>query len=96
VEVYGNGFSYWPGDGFHRVEAHKLEDKKMINALVREGGEEQAAAHALRANTTHGLRRSRKDTQRCNIASRSIAKIVDCDHKTVEATRESLAVQRYE
>src|SRR5262249_12479981 len=91
------------GDGFHRLEAYQQAGKQKIRALVREGTERDAMIHAAGANTRHGLRRTREDTHRCirllledkalaALSDRTLAKLVDCDGKTVAAVREKLGL----
>jgi hypothetical protein len=96
IEVYFDGTVYWIGDGFHRAEAYLKAGKMKVPALVREGGWQAAATHAVGANDSHGLRRSRKDLARAialafelypTLGDRAIAKIVRTSHPTVAAHR---------
>ncbi len=41
--------------GFHRIEAHKLEGRKTIFAVIRQGTREDAMIEAARSNLAHGL-----------------------------------------
>jgi hypothetical protein len=70
---------------------------------LREGSERDAVIHAVGANTKHGLRRSREATHRCirllledkqlaSLSDRTLAKLSDCDAKTVAAVRERLGL----
>ena len=83
------------------MEAYQQAGRDKIRALVREGSERDAMIHAAGANTKHGLRRSREDTHRCirllledkqlaGLSDRTLAKLVDCDGKTVAVVREKL------
>jgi hypothetical protein len=51
-------------DGFHRVEAAKRARHESIEAEIHEGTLTDAVAYALKANITHGLRRSNADKRR--------------------------------
>ncbi|GIK63847.1 MAG: hypothetical protein BroJett018_16410 [Chloroflexota bacterium] len=41
--------------GFHRIEAHKLEGRNTIFAVIRQGTREDAMIEAARSNLAHGL-----------------------------------------
>lgn len=41
--------------GFHRIEAHKLEGRPTIFAVIRQGTREDAMIEAARSNLAHGL-----------------------------------------
>lgn len=96
VEVYFDGKVYWIGDGFHRVEAYIHAGRDTIRALVREGDWQAAATHAMGANDSHGLPRSRKDLHKAimqafelypKLTDRAIARICRTTHPTVAAHR---------
>jgi hypothetical protein len=96
VEVYFDGNVYWPGDGFHRLLAYEKAGRHKVRALVREGGWQAAATHAMGANDRHGLPRSRKDLRRAvamafelypKLGDRAIARICRTTHQTVSACR---------
>src|SRR5262245_41078226 len=63
-EVYFDGFAYWVGDGFHRLDAYDRAGRAKVWALVRDGTHRDAMIHAAGANAEHGLRRTRKDVDR--------------------------------
>lgn len=54
---------YLIADGWHRVEAAKVNKQRGITAEVRDGEYEDALIAALVANTRHGLRRSVADKE---------------------------------
>ncbi len=51
----------WLADGFHRVAAAQLAGLAGLQAEVRNGDRTAALRHAIGANGTHGLRRTRAD-----------------------------------
>ena len=52
---------FYLADGYHRVAAKKELGETEIEAEVREGGFNEALRFALRANVSHGLRRTNAD-----------------------------------
>jgi hypothetical protein len=103
VEVYYDGFVYWIGDGFHRLDAYQKEGRLKIKALVREGTHREAMIHAAGANDTHGMPRSRKDIRRAislllddeeiaRWSDRTIAGLAHCSDKTVAAVKAELGL----
>jgi hypothetical protein len=64
IAVFHDGTTYWLADGWHRVEAHKLAGRKVIQSRVHEGGKREATLFAISANTMHGLRPTRADKRR--------------------------------
>jgi hypothetical protein len=64
VEAVFDGEWYWIFDGFHRVEAHKKEGRKVIRANVRRGTRREAVLLSVGVNATHGLRRTNADIRR--------------------------------
>jgi hypothetical protein len=60
--------TYWTADGHHRILAHDLWRGGLasyeLNALVRPGTHRDAVLLAVRANHTHGLRRTNADKRR--------------------------------
>lgn len=64
VIVYYDGAAYWLADGFHRLQAHRNAQKRVILADVRQGNLREAILHSAGANATHGLRRSNADKRR--------------------------------
>ena len=101
IIVFFDGTRYWPGDGFHRIEAARRIDRETISADVREGGQRDALLLAASANAKHGLRRTQADKRRsiesllrdpdwARWSDRKIAKACAVDHKTVATVRREL------
>lgn len=101
VTVFYDGSDYWLGDGFHRVEAHKLAFRKTlktIKAEVRQGTQRDAILHSVGANANHGLRRTNADKRRavekllyddewCQWSDREIARRCGVSAPTVASVR---------
>ena len=68
ITLFFDGERYWLGDGFHRVESRLRASNGNINptidAEVQRGTQRDALLHALKANGSHGLRRSNADKRR--------------------------------
>ncbi|MDX0531504.1 hypothetical protein GOC94_30885 [Sinorhizobium medicae] len=101
VILYFDGKGYWPGDGFHRLEAGRKLGRETIEAEVHEGGKREAMLLAVGANANHGLRRTSADKRRSVVAmlrdpewskwsDREIGKRCAVDHKTVAKVRAEL------
>ncbi|ARO23984.1 ParB-like nuclease domain-containing protein [Rhizobium sp. TAL182] len=101
VILFFDGEGYWPGDGFHRIEASRTLGRDTINAEVRDGGKREAMLLAVGANANHGLRRTGADKRRSVLAmlrdpewskwsDREIGKRCAVDHKTVGKVRSEL------
>jgi hypothetical protein len=102
-EVYYDGYTYWPGDGFHRLAAYRKVGRVKVWVRVREGTHRDAMIHAAGANSEHGERRSRKDLRRAiallledeDIAKRSdrtIARLARTTDKTVATVKKELGL----
>ena len=61
VTVFTDGAEYYLADGFHRVEALRRIGKKAVMAELQDGDYKAALLYALKANSTHGLRRTNAD-----------------------------------
>lgn len=61
VTVFTDGAEYYLADGFHRVEALRRIGKKVVVAELQDGDFKAALLYALKANSTHGLRRTNAD-----------------------------------
>ena len=61
VTVFTDGAEYYLADGFHRVEALRRIGKKAVMADLQNGDFKDALLYALKANSTHGLRRTNAD-----------------------------------
>jgi hypothetical protein len=101
IIVYDDGDRYWPGDGFHRIEAGRRIGRETILAEVREGGRRDAVLLAAGANANHGLRRGQADKRNAiekllrdpdwsKWSDREIGKACAVDHKTVGKVRREL------
>jgi len=101
IIVFFDGTQYWPGDGFHRIEAARRIDRAAISADVRKGGQRDALLLAASANATHGLRRTQADKRQSietllrdpewsRWSDREIGKACAVDHKTVGKVRREL------
>ena len=53
--------NYWLADGFHRLEAMKLNGLKKAICIIKKGDLRDAILYSLSANATHGLRRTNED-----------------------------------
>ena len=98
IILFHDGETYWPGDGFHRLDAAKRINRDSIAAEVREGKQRDALLHAASANASHGLRRTQADKKRsvetllrdaewAKWSDRQIGKACAVDHKTVGRIR---------
>ena len=58
IELWFDGKSYWPSDGFHRFHAHKRAGFLDIEAVVNQGTKRDAFLACLRANGKHGKPRT--------------------------------------
>lgn len=101
IIVFTDTISYWPADGFHRIEASKKAGRETILADVRQGTRRDAILHAVGVNASHGLRRTNADKRRsvlvmlCDpdwskLPDREIGKRCAVDHKTVGNIRREL------
>ena len=61
VTIFTDGAEYYLADGFHRVEALRRIGKKSVMAELQDGDYKAALLYALKANSTHGLRRTNAD-----------------------------------
>lgn len=101
IVVFTDGVSYWPGDGFHRIEAAKRAGRDTIFADVRNGSRRDALLHAAGANSNHGLRRTQADKRQAIVSllrdpewsrwsDREIGRTCAVDPKTVAKVRAEL------
>ncbi|MER8653453.1 hypothetical protein [Mesorhizobium sp. M0847] len=99
--LFFDGEAYWPGDGFHRIEAARRTGRATISADVRQGSKRDAILFAVGANASHGLRRTTADKRRSVLAmlrdpewsrqsDREIGKRCAVDHKTVGSIRREI------
>jgi len=87
-------------DGYHRVRAFQRARKKVIRAIIHEGGQLEALRFALAANTQHGIRRTNADKKVCirialenfpDQSDRAIAALCKVSHPTIKTVRDELA-----
>lgn len=101
IIVFTDGNSYWPADGFHRIEAARKVGKSSLRADIRQGERRDAILFAAGANSSHGVRRSQADKRRSVVSlltdpewshwsDRQIGKTCNVDHKTVARVRQEL------
>lgn len=64
VEVFRVDSQLVVVDGFHRVHAALKADLKAIPANIRDGSADDALLFSVKANATHGLRRTNEDKRR--------------------------------
>lgn len=64
VVVFQDGAAYWLADGFHRFFAVQEAGLHEIDADVRQGTRRDAILYSLKANGTHGIRRSNADKRK--------------------------------
>jgi hypothetical protein len=64
IVVFFDGVTNWLSDGFHRLAAHEKNGAVEIEADVRPGTRRDAIVYSLRANETHGLRRTNADKRK--------------------------------
>jgi len=64
VLVYYDGSDYWLADGFHRLLAHVIAEREVIECHIRKGTCRDAILASVEANHTHGLRRTNDDKRR--------------------------------
>ena len=62
--VYFDGECHWLADGFHRLAAHAMAKRADVLCEIRQGTKRDAILHAVKANASHGLRRTNADKRR--------------------------------
>ena len=105
VDLWFDGKSYWPSDGFHRFHAHKRAGFMDIEAKVKQGTKRDAFLACLKANGKHGKPRT-PDERRyvvqlaledIEIGSKTdsqIAEICDVSIMTVGRVRKALGLEK--
>jgi uncharacterized ParB-like nuclease family protein len=97
-----DGDIYWLADGFHRFQAHRLNNREDILAIVWDGTRRDAVLHAVGANKDHGLRRTNGDKKKAVMtllddpewgtwSDNKIAKVSSVSPTTVGTYRASLS-----
>lgn len=98
VVVVFDGASYWLADGFHRYFGARDAGESAIAVQVINGTQRDAVLYSLKANATHGLRRTNadkrkavetllKDAEWAAWSDRKIAEVCGVAHSFVAATR---------
>lgn len=98
VVVFFDGANYWLADGFHRYFGARDAGESAIDAEIITGTQRDAVLYSLKANATHGLRRTNadkrkavetllKDAEWATWSDSAIAKACTVDHKTVAKIR---------
>lgn len=99
IEVWHDGAVYWVSDGHHTVAAYKKAGKTSIPAKVHQGDFAAAQRAALKANSKHGRRRSRKTIRHVielahvlypGLSVREMAETCDIAHSTIGDYRSEL------
>lgn len=98
VVVFCDGASHWLADGFHRYFGADHAGLGKIAADVRNGTQRDAVLYSLKANATHGLKRTNadkrkavetllKDSEWAAWSDRKIAEVCGVSHPFVAAIR---------
>lgn len=98
VVVFFDGAYYWLADGFHRYFGARDAGESAISVQVVNGTQRDAVLYSLKANATHGLKRTNadkrkavetllKDAEWAAWSDNAIAKACTVDHKTVAKIR---------
>jgi hypothetical protein len=101
IMVIHDGEHYWLADGFHRLHAVKKREQPTIECRVFEGTRRDAILVAVKANSTHGLRRTNADKRRAVAVlladeewsaktNRWIAEVCGVGHQLVETVRRQI------
>ena len=64
VVAFFDGANYWLADGFHRYFGAKDAGESAIDAEIINGTQRDAVLYSLKANATHGLRRTNADKRK--------------------------------
>jgi hypothetical protein len=105
VVLFFDGEFYWPGDGYHRCEAARREERPTVLAEVYSGTVNDAILFACQANLTGIKRPTRADKRKAVItllqdpalrermgnSNPAIAKLCGVDQSTVFRIREEIA-----
>ncbi|MBU8913312.1 MAG: ParB N-terminal domain-containing protein [Spirochaetales bacterium] len=104
VIIFHHEGIYRLADGYHRVAAHKLLNRDVIQADIKEGDKRAAMFYSVGANTTNGLRRTNADKRHtiemvlgdkesAKLSNNEIAAMCGVSPNTVKTVRESLSTQ---
>lgn len=100
VSVFFDGASYWLADGFHRYFGARDAGESAIAVQVINGTQRDAVLYSLKANATHGLKRTNADKRKAvetllndaewsKWSSREIARAADVSESLVRHLREN-------
>lgn len=101
VTLYRQGDNYILAAGFHRLEAHKLNESTYIDAIIKEGTSKDILLDAIQSNNAHGVRYTNEDKRRIvalvlsnheciSMTDNQIGKICGVSNHLVKAIREEL------
>jgi hypothetical protein len=105
IDLWFDGKSYWPSDGFHRFHAHKRAGFLDIEAAINLGTKRDAFTACLKANSKHGKPRTPderryvvqmalEDIEYSNATDHTIAELCDVSVQTVGRVRKVLGLEK--
>jgi hypothetical protein len=105
IELWFDGKSYWPSDGFHRFHSHKRAGFLDIEAIINQGTKRDAFRACLKANSKHGKPRTPEerryvvqmaleDIEYSNATDHMIAELCDVSVQTVGRVRKALGLEK--
>jgi hypothetical protein len=105
IDLWFDGKSYWPSDGFHRFHAHKRAGFLDIEAVVNQGTKRDAFLACLKANGKHGKPRTPEerryvvqmaleDIELGEKTDVEIAAICDVSSMTVGRVRKAMGLEK--
>lgn len=105
VVVFFDGASYWLADGFHRYFGARDAGESAIAVQVINGTQREAVLYSLKANATHGLKRTNadkrkavetllRDTEWAAWSDRKIAEICSVGYSLVSDVRKAICPNR--
>ena len=105
IELWFDGKSYWPSDGFHRFHSHKRAGFLDIEAVVNQGTKRDAFLACLKANGKHGKPRTPEerryvvqmaleDIELGEKTDVEIAAICDVSSMTVGRVRKAMGLEK--
>lgn len=101
VVVFFDGASYWLADGFHRYFGARDAGESAIAVQVINGTQRDAVLYSLKANATHGLKRTNadkrkavetllKDAEWATWSDRKIAEVCGVGYSLVSDVRKAI------
>lgn len=105
VVVFFDGASYWLADGFHRYFGARDAGESAIAVQVINGTQRDAVLYSLKANATHGLKRTNadkrkavetmlKDAEWATWSDRKIAEVCGVGYSLVSDVRKAICPNR--